>query len=107
MQLLEGRTILSYDTNTPTDVPGISDLICRLKHFMSFSLSETHNTHSGVKTETQLTEIHMPSYLKKKKNRKLSCDNNKNTIFKVDSCLRHGGFLNSTGSLPEKILVSV
>lgn len=111
MQLLQGWTILSYDTNTPTDVPGISDLICQLNiFFISFSLSETHNTHSGVQTETQLIEIHMPSQLKEKKNRKLSCDNNKNTVFNLDSvliCLRHWGFFNSTGSLPEKILVSV
>lgn len=80
-----------YCHTTPTDDPGISDLICQLKFFLSFSLSETHNTHSGVQTETQLIEIHMPSQLKEKKNRKLSCDNNKNTIFNVGSvlvCLR-------------------
>lgn len=85
MQLLQGWTILSYDSNRRSWNLG-SNLSTE-----SFSLSETHNTHSGVQTETQLIEIHMPSQLKEEKNRKLSCDNNKNTIFNVGSvlvCLR-------------------
>lgn len=64
MQLLQGWTILSYDSNRRSWNLG-SNLSTE-----SFSLSETHNTHSGVQTETQLIEIHMPSQLKEKKNRK-------------------------------------
>lgn len=89
MQLLQGWTILSYDTNRQSWNLGSN--LSTENLFMSFSLSETHNTHSGVQTETQLIEIHIPSQLKEKKNRKLSCHNNKNTIFNVGSlliCLR-------------------
>lgn len=64
MQLLQGWTILSCDTNRRSWNLGSN--LSTENFFMSFSLSETHNTHSGVQTETQLIEIHMPSQLKEK-----------------------------------------